>query len=260
MNDSAIGLVPAAGRGLRLSLPYPKELYPVIRDNRYKPVAQFVLDNLRTAGITDVIVVINETKHQLMGHFGDGHRFGLRLTYVVQEQTTSSNGSGSSGLADALDCGFHLAKGKTVYFGMPDTIMEPTDVFALLQAAADDQDDAVLALFPTMRPEKFGMVELDTSNRVVRVVDKPRVTTLTHMWGGIMWRPRFTEHLHNCVRTQGIGDFAQILNQGLNGGLRMRGVRFDEGSYRDLGTYEEIMELEQTVRQPWEAQYETSVG
>jgi glucose-1-phosphate thymidylyltransferase len=250
MNDHAIGLVPAAGRGLRLSLPYPKELYPVIRDNRYKPVAQFVLDHMRTAGVEDVVVVINETKHQLLAHFGDGHRFGLRLTYVVQEPKAYSNGSGSSGLAEALECGFHLTRGKTVYFGMPDTIMEPSHVFAALAAEADDRDDVLLALFPTTRPEKFGMVELDASGRVVRVIDKPRVTDLTHMWGGMMWRPRFTEHLHHCVTALGIGDFAAILNMAIAGGLRMRGVRFDEGSYRDLGTYEEIMEFEQAVRQP----------
>jgi glucose-1-phosphate thymidylyltransferase len=183
-----------------------------------------------------------------MGHFGDGHRFSLQLSYVFQEPVVSGNGSGSIGLAHALDCGYHLIKGKTVFFGMPDSIMEPEDVFAALRAAGDEQD-VVLALFPTSRPEKFGMVELDSRDRVVRVNDKPRVTSLTHMWGCIMWGPRFTEHLHNCVHEMEMSDFAEILNAGLASGFQMRGVRFDEGSYRDLGTYEEIMELEKVVRE-----------
>jgi len=34
MNEELIGLIPAAGKGVRLGLPYPKELYPVIRDNQ----------------------------------------------------------------------------------------------------------------------------------------------------------------------------------------------------------------------------------
>jgi glucose-1-phosphate thymidylyltransferase len=46
MQEEIIGLVPAAGKGVRLGLPYPKELYPVIRDNHYKPIAQFVIKNL----------------------------------------------------------------------------------------------------------------------------------------------------------------------------------------------------------------------
>ena len=64
MVDDFIGLIPAAGKGLRLGLPYPKELYPVIRDNHYKPIAQFVLTNLTVAGLQHVVFVINETNSQ----------------------------------------------------------------------------------------------------------------------------------------------------------------------------------------------------
>ncbi len=234
---------------LRLSLPYPKELYPVIRDHRYKPVAEFVLDNLRAAETGHVVVIVNETKHQLIGYFGDGHRFGLDISYVVQEQDGTEGASTSPGLAGALDCGYHLVKDKTVFFGMPDTLMEPQDVFAVLRRSAEDGDDAVLALFPTSRPEKFGMVRLDDEDRGVEVIDKPRQTTLVYMWGCIMWRPRFTEHLRTCLRTRGISDFAQILNDGIAGDLRIRGVRLPTGTYKDLGTYEEIAELENSLRQ-----------
>ncbi len=69
LNEDAIGLIPAAGKGVRLGLPYPKELYPVIRNNHYKPIAQFVLDNLRAAGLKHIVFVVNETKHQLIGYF-----------------------------------------------------------------------------------------------------------------------------------------------------------------------------------------------
>ena len=130
MNDELIGLIPAAGKGVRLGLPYPKELYPVIRDNRYKPVSQFVLDNLTAAGLRHVVFVVNETKHQLLGYFGNGQRFGCHISYVVQETANGLEASTSPGLAHALDSAYHLTCGKTVYFGMADTIMQPTDVFA----------------------------------------------------------------------------------------------------------------------------------
>ena len=247
MVEDVVGLVPAAGKGLRLRLPYPKELYPVIRNNRYKPVAEFVMDNLQVAGADQVVVVINETKHQLIGYFGDGTRFGLNISYVVQEQNGSGESSTSPGLAGALDCGYHLVKGNTVLFGMPDTVMEPQDVFAVLKQAAADQDDVVLALFPTKRPEKFGMVHLGEDGRVIEIVDKPKKTTLAYMWGCILWRPRFTEHLRDCVRHRKVQDFAQIMNVGISEGLTVRGVKFPAGTYKDLGTYEEISELEDPV-------------
>jgi len=208
-----VGLIPAAGKGVRLGLPYPKELYPIIRENRYKPVSQFVLDSLVASGVGHVVFVINETKHQLLGYFGDGSRFGCRISYVVQETASQELHSTSPGLAHALDAAYHLVRGKLVCFGMADTIVAPRDLFAQAWAAAGDEDDVVMVVFPTSRPEKFGMVRLDGTNRVVEIVDKPKETPLTLMWGCMLWRPRFTEHLHDCVRRRGISEFARVLNE-----------------------------------------------
>jgi glucose-1-phosphate thymidylyltransferase len=248
MREELIGLIPAAGRGLRLGLPYPKELYPIIRDNRYKPVAQFVVDNMTAVGLRHVVFVINETKHQLMGYFGNGHRFGCHFSYAVQEQRNGGEGSTSPGLADALDSAYHLVRGKTVCFGMADTIMRPQDVFAQAHRAGNSDDDVVLALFPTERHEKFGMVRTDGDGTVIEIVDKPRQTDLTNMWGCIVWRPRFTEYLHESV-CEGVSDFAQIMNSARESGLRFRAAHMNDGTYIDLGTYEEIMEMDQRFRE-----------
>ena len=250
MIEDAVGLIPAAGQGLRLGLPYPKELYPIIRENRYKPVSQFVVDNLVVAGVTQIVFVINETKHQLIGYFGDGHRFGCDIAYAVQENRASDGQSTSPGLAHALDSAYALVRGKTVCFGMADTIMEPQDVFAKAWASASPEDDVLLVLFPTRRPEKFGMVRTDGSGRVIEIVDKPRQTDLTEMWGSIIWRPRFTEHLHASVRERGISDFARILNDAIGAGMRVSSHTVRDGSYADLGTYEEIRDLDASLREP----------
>jgi hypothetical protein len=91
-------------------------------------------------------------------------------------------------------------------------------------------------------------VRLDQYDRVLEIVDKPQQTDLTEMWGCIIWRPRFTKYLHDCVRRQGVSDFAQIMNSAIDDGLRFRGVHMEEGLYIDLGTYEEIMELDRKYR------------
>ena len=244
MNDHMIGLIPAAGKGVRLGLPYPKELYPVISDRQYKPVAEFVLDNLRQAGLKHIVFVVNEAKHQLIGYFGGGRRFGCDVTYAVQEARGDSNHSSSPGLAHALDSAYHLTAGKTVFFGMADTIMQPENVFDRLRAESAPEDDLVLALFETDRPEKFGMVDVRPDGKVTAIVDKPEATSLTHMWGCIVWSPRFTEHLHQCVE-KGISDFAHIMNTAITDGMNAKGVRMSGGSYIDLGTYDEIVQMEQ---------------
>lgn len=249
MPDHLIGLIPAAGRGVRLGLPYPKELYPVIRDNRYKPISQYVLDNLTDAGLQHVVFVVNETKHQLMGFFGDGHRFGCNISYVVQEQSNDKQASTSPGLAHALDSAYHLTRGNTVCFGMADTIMQPKGVFSQALSVAQPDDDVILVLFKTERPEKFGMVRMVDDQRVRQIVDKPKQTDLLWMWGCIIWRSDFTEYLHECVRNQGISDFAQIMNSAIAEGYRFRGVKIEGGVYIDLGTYEEILEMDSRYRE-----------
>jgi glucose-1-phosphate thymidylyltransferase len=248
MTDELIGLIPAAGKGLRLGLPYPKELYPIIHKNRYKPVSQFAVENLTASGVQNIVFVINETKHQLIGYFGNGRRFNCNISYVVQEPRESANTSSSPGLADALQSAYHLIRNKTVCFGMADTIMNPKDIFRRVLDQADAADDVILGLFQTNRPEKFGMVDLGDKNQVIRIIDKPKVTELEYMWGFIVWRPAFTDHLNSCILNENITDFAHVMNLAIQRGLLCRGVVIEGGSYSDLGTYDEIQEMERLHR------------
>jgi glucose-1-phosphate thymidylyltransferase len=245
--DNLIGLIPAAGKGVRLGLPYPKELYPIIRNNRYKPVSQFVVDNLVASGVEHIVFVINETKHQLLGYFGDGHRFGCRLSYVLQENHEAESESTSPGLAHALNSAYHLIRGKTVCFGMADTIMTPNNLFRLALDAGQPDDDVIMGLFRTERPEKFGMAGMDKDGLVFQIIDKPAQTDLEYMWGFIIWRPNFTEHLNRYIAEKKVGDFALIMNAAIQAGLQFRGVKID-GTFADLGTYDEISELEKKYK------------
>ena len=67
------------------------------------------------------------------------------------------------------------------------------------------------------------------------------------MWGCIVWNPAFTEHLHEC-QSAGLGDFAEIMNRAVHAGLALRAAPIADGDYIDLGTYEEIMEMDRRLR------------
>lgn len=245
-----IGLLPAAGKGVRLGLPYPKELYPIIRDNRYKPVAQYAVENLVRAGIEHIVFIINETKHQLVGYFGDGSRFHCNFSYVVQERRESENQSTSPGLAHALNSAYHLTQGKTVCFAMPDTLVNPQSAFDQVLKAMQPDDALALGVFPITRPEKSGVVDYDENYRVSNIIDKPHETDLPHGWAIIAWQPVFTEHLRRCIQEWGIYDFAVVMNLAINAGMALRAVVVEDGSYTDLGTFEDLMELERQYRAP----------
>jgi glucose-1-phosphate thymidylyltransferase len=131
---------------------------------------------------------------------------------------------------------------------MADTIMEPVDLFSRMLAESNPKDDLILGLFPTKHPHKFGMTAFDADGAVPYIIDKPEETELTHMWGCIIWRPTFTEHLHQHLKQGEITDFALIMNKAIEIGMQARAVCFDDGKYLDLGTYDEIQELEKHFR------------
>jgi len=243
LGKSLIGLMPAAGEGSRLGLPYPKELQPLFSGGLFKPAAQFGLEAIRDSGAAHVVMVVNHTKHQLLKYFGSGLQFGCQMSYVVQETKTARDPSRSGGLAEALDAAHHLTRCHTVLFAMADTVILPTTVFAEMMTSAHAGDDVVLGLFRVDRPENFGMVEMREDDRVVRVVDKPASTRLEFAWACIVWGPRFTEHLHDRV-SEGEGDFAAILNGAISAGMQVRGAKIEHGHFADLGTTESVMKAQ----------------
>lgn len=242
-NENLIGLIPAAGKGKRLQLPFPKELYPVDHNGIYKPVSQFILENLTASGIDHIVFVINATKHQLIHYFGDGHKFNCRISYVVQESRGSDKKSTSPGLAHAIDAAYHLIQNKTVFFGMADTIIGPIDIFTQAYQDASIEEDVILGVFPTDEPHKFGAVKLNPDNSVNRIEDKRENTKLNEMWGFIIWRSNFTEYLHKRVQS-GESDFSKLMNDAIaKEGMKFRGHRVEAGKYLDLGTFEDINKL-----------------
>jgi len=207
----------------------------VLDDGGCRPVAARALACLVAASVEQAIFVINASKHQLLDYFGDGRRFGCRLSYVVQDRDEAGS---TQDLAHALDAAYHLVRERTVVFAMADTVIEPPDAFRTAVDRLQDGDAAALLMFPTDRPRQFGMVEHD-EQLAVRIYEKSDCPPphLTHMWGGMAWRPAFTEFLHERVASGG-SDFAQILNEAIDAGLPLRIAPVAAGQYHDLGTVE----------------------
>src|SRR5882724_6092499 len=98
-----VGLIPAAGLGARLApFAYPKELLPIIHTVggaggkvTVRPVMQFSLDQLQSAGVSNCYVVISSWKFEIARMFEDGGNAGVSLSYLVHNTPR--------GLADAVN-------------------------------------------------------------------------------------------------------------------------------------------------------------
>ncbi len=238
-----IGLVPAAGRALRLGpLPCSKEILPfgprrsggpVSRDGRQRVIAEVLLDAYRRAGVDHALVLLRKGKWDIPERLGDGRDLGLPLAYLALDAT--------AGIPETLDAAYPFVADADVALGFPDTWFEPRDAYVhLLRRLRGTGADAVLGLVPSDRSEKTDMVELDDRGRVRRIVVKEWNTGLRYAWMIAVWSPAFSLLLHDLMTGAGDrrGEYypGHVIQTAVDSGLRVDGVTFPEGSFLDIGT------------------------
>ena len=246
-----IGLIPAAGKGSRLSpLPFSKELYPIGYQDfevegetkkRPKVVSQYLVNHFRSVGVEKLIITLGPGKQDIMEYYGAGSRFDMDIVYNFQRV--------ARGMPFALDTSFRwLNEQDTVIFGMSDTIIEPVNSFVqMLDFHNKSNADLTIGLFHTDNPQKFGMVDYDLKTFDVRsTIDKPKETKLTHMWGCCIWNFRFASLMHDhCLQATQSTEanelvFGDIINSAIKKNFRVMGFPIDNGKYIDIGTIEDL--------------------
>src|SRR5688572_17155863 len=123
-----IGLIPAAGRAVRLApLPCSKELYPIgfqaaQEGSRPKVVGHFLLEKMRAAGITKAYMVLRQGKWDIPAYFNDGRMVGMDIAYRVVPDSPS--------VPHTLDGAYSFTKNTLVAFGFPDILFRTRDAYA----------------------------------------------------------------------------------------------------------------------------------
>lgn len=256
--SDVVGIVPAAGEGRRLGpLPCSKEVYPLAvetaegeREGRVKVASEYLLDGMRAAGVETAFVILREGKWDIPAYWGDGHRVGLHLAYLMMGLP--------HGTPFSLDQAYPFVRDKIVVMGFPDVLFEPEDAYVqMLNQLRDTEADLVLGLFPASRPEKVDMVELDADGRPARIVIKPATTPLTYTWVCAVWTPVFTQYLHEHLQAAlASGDpgaremyVGHVIQAALHDGLSVDAVCFPDGNCADIGTPDELAAIVRHQRQ-----------
>jgi len=153
----------AAGLGTRLralGLDLPKVMVPV----GGKPLLQHHFEMLSAQGITEFIVNLHYLPEKVTGYFGDGSKFGVKITYSYEPEIL-----GTAGGVRKLD-GVLRDEAFLVIYG--DNLMR-FELVPLVQFHRQRRALATVALFESPEPWTGGVVETGTDGRVLRFLEKP---------------------------------------------------------------------------------------
>lgn len=163
------GIILAGGSGTRL---YPlttvtsKQLLPVYD----KPMIYYPLSVLMMAGIRDILIISTPVDTpRFMQLLGDGRKFGIRLSYAIQERP--------EGLAQAFVIGEDFIGNDDVAMILGDNIFAGHGLQdKLLEAVTlveENEAGAVVFGYYVDDPERFGIVEFDKDWKAISIEEKP---------------------------------------------------------------------------------------
>ena len=169
------GLILSGGAGTRLrpiTHTSAKQLVPVAN----KPILYFGLEDMAEAGITEVGIIVGDTRAEIADAVGDGSRFGLKVTYIPQDAPL--------GLAHCVLIARDFLGDDDFVMYLGDNLLRQgiAEFVAAFEAdrshtsqdhVDDDPPSAQILLAHVHDPQRFGVAEIGDDGEVVRLVEKP---------------------------------------------------------------------------------------
>ena len=155
-------LILSGGSGTRM-LPFTrncaKQLLPIMN----KPNLIYLIDILKQADITDIIVIVGETYPQVQRLLGNGERLKVNIKYQYQEQPL--------GLAHAVKIAKELMQEEDFVMILGDNYFE-INLKKMIEEHYKKMNDVTLALREVRDPERYGIAYIE-GDSITRVVEKP---------------------------------------------------------------------------------------
>ncbi len=153
----------AAGLGTRLralGLDVPKVMAPI----GGKPLLQHHFELLSRQGIREFIVNLHYLPEKITGYFGDGGKFGVKITYSMETELL-----GTAGAVKKME---EAVREETLLVLYGDNLFR-FELSPLVEFHRKRRALATVALWESPEPWTGGVVETDADGRVQRFVEKP---------------------------------------------------------------------------------------
>ncbi|MDA8613515.1 glucose-1-phosphate thymidylyltransferase RfbA [Gammaproteobacteria bacterium] len=236
------GIVLAGGSGTRLhpiTLGVSKQLLPVYD----KPMVYYPISILMLAGIYEILVI--STPNDIAGYqslLGNGADFGLSIEYAIQPSP--------DGLAQAFLIGENFIGDSNVALVLGDNIFYGQNFSANLKSAVSKRSGATIFSYYVNDPERFGVVELDVSGKVLSIEEKPSKPKSNYAITGLYFYDNDVVNIARSIQPSARGELeisdvnkAYLARHDLDVKLLGRGF-----AWLDTGTHDSLMEASQFVQ------------
>ena len=238
------GIILAGGSGTRL---YPltmvtsKQLLPVYD----KPMIYYPLSTLMLAGIRDILIISTPEDTPRFEHLlGDGEKFGIHLSYAVQQSP--------DGLAQAFLIGEEFIGHDSCAMILGDNIFYGNGFSHALRQATEQAQEGIATVFGyyVKDPERFGVVEFDCDGRVLSVEEKPECPKSNYAITGLYFYPSGVARMAKNVRPSKRGELEiTSLNEMYLREQKLKVQVFGRGyAWLDTGTVSSLIEAGNFVK------------